>query len=76
MSWLGGLFLDSEDAREVSEDPFRCPWCRKPLDATRLENASAAECQLVDAVLRMRVEGRTMKHVLHYVRLAWEHRGH
>jgi hypothetical protein len=73
MTWQAGLFFDPEDPRELEEDPFRCVWCRKPLDASRVHEAAAPEAQIIEAVLRMRGAGRTLQDVLHYVRLAWEH---
>jgi hypothetical protein len=76
MTWQDGLFLDPEDPRELAEDPFRCVWCKKPLDASRMHESAAPEPQIIDAVLRMRRGGRTLQDVLHYVRLAWEREAH
>jgi hypothetical protein len=76
MTWLGGVFLDHEDAREVCEDPFRCAWCHKPFDAARMQNAAAPEALVMESVLRMRIEGRSLDDVMHYVELGWKHEGH
>jgi len=66
MTWQDGLFLDPEDPRELAEDPFRCVWCKKPLDASRMHESAAPEPQIIDA----------LQDVLHYVRLAWEREAH
>jgi hypothetical protein len=76
MTWREGRFFDPENPGELREDPFRCSWCNKPFDAARMSDNMAPETKIVDAVLRMRAEGRELKEILHYVNLAWNREEH
>ena len=73
MSWQDGLFLDPEDPREFANDPYRCQWCQKPIDSSRINGETMPETQIIEGVVRMKSHGRTLEEALRCVRAAWAH---
>jgi hypothetical protein len=76
MTWREGLFFDRENLEEIHDDPYRCTWCRRPFDASRMHEHVPPERKIVDAILQMRAEGKTLDDILRNVQIGWESEAH
>ena len=52
------------DNRELTEDPFRCPWCCKVFDPLEYIHHMAPELLIAAAVSHLHARGESMDHIV------------
>lgn len=76
MTWREEQFLDVEEPSEITEDPFRCSWCKKPFDVSRMREVRGPEAALIESVMHLRADGHDLDEVLQLVQRVWEREEH